>query len=84
MSRSAGRSRSTAAVRRTVVDALDDGFTVAFITHTADVTTLGAKRPGDLVNLELDVMAKYVEKLMAAYVAPGIVEPATTEQGVGE
>jgi len=54
-------------VSLTVVDALDDGFTVAIIPHTADVTTLGAKRPGDLVNLEVDVMAKYVEKLMAAY-----------------
>jgi len=71
-------------VSLTVVDALDDGFTVAIIPHTADVTTLGAKRPGDLVNLEVDVMAKYVEKLMSAYVAPGIVEPATTEQGAGE
>jgi len=71
-------------VSLTVVDALDDGFTVAIIPHTADVTTLGAKRPGDLVNLEVDVMAKYVEKLMSAYVGPGIVEPATTDQGAGE
>jgi len=62
-------------VSLTVVDALDDGFTVAIIPHTADVTTLGAKRRGDLVNLEVDVMAKYVEKLMSAYVA------ADTTQG---
>jgi riboflavin synthase len=54
-------------VSLTVVDALDDGFTVAIIPHTADVTTLGTKQPGDLVNLEVDVMAKYVERLMAAY-----------------
>ena len=58
-------------VSLTVVDALDDGFTVAIIPHTADVTTLGAKRPGDLVNLEVDVMAKYVERLMSAYVEQG-------------
>ena len=58
-------------VSLTVVDALDDGFTVAIIPHTADVTTLGAKRPGDLVNIEVDVMAKYVERLMAAYVESG-------------
>jgi riboflavin synthase len=54
-------------VSLTVVDALDDGFTVAIIPHTAEVTTLGAKRPGDLVNLEVDVMAKYVERLVEAY-----------------
>jgi len=71
-------------VSLTVVDALDDGFTVAIIPHTAGVTTLGAKRPGDLVNLEVDVMAKYVEKLMAAYVEPGMTEPDTTEPDTTE
>lgn len=54
-------------VSLTVVQPLDDGFTVAIIPHTADVTTLGTKRPGDLVNLEVDVMAKYVERLVSAY-----------------
>jgi riboflavin synthase len=58
-------------VSLTVVDALDDGFTVAIIPHTAEVTTLGARRPGDLVNIEVDVMAKYVERLMVAYVETG-------------
>jgi riboflavin synthase len=57
-------------VSLTIVQPLDDGFTVAIIPHTAEVTTLGAKRPGDLVNLEVDVMAKYVERLMSAYVPP--------------
>jgi riboflavin synthase len=57
-------------VSLTIVQPLDDGFTVAIIPHTAEVTTLGAKRPGDLVNLEVDVMAKYVERLMSAYLAP--------------
>lgn len=52
-------------VSLTVVDALDDGFTVALIPHTADVTTLGHKGPGATVNLEVDVMAKYTEKLLA-------------------
>ncbi|HEY2812089.1 MAG TPA: riboflavin synthase [Acidimicrobiales bacterium] len=49
----------------TVVDVLDDGFTVAVIPHTHDVTTLGHRVPGDLVNLEMDVTAKYVERLLA-------------------
>ena len=53
-------------VSLTIVDALDDGFTVAVIPHTAAVTTLGAKGPGDPVNIEVDVMAKYVERLVAA------------------
>jgi len=57
-------------VSLTVVQPLDDGFTVAIIPHTADVTTLGAKQPGDLVNIEVDVMAKYVERLVTAYLPP--------------
>lgn len=48
----------------TVVKPLDDGFTVAIIPHTLELTTLGRKGVGDLVNLEVDVMAKYAEKLL--------------------
>ncbi len=51
-------------VSLTVVDVLDDGFTVAVIPHTAAVTTLGHKGPGDPVNLEVDVTVKYVERLL--------------------
>ena len=54
-------------VSLTVVDVLPDGFTVAVIPHTAAVTTLGARRPGDPVNLEVDVMAKYAERLLAPF-----------------
>jgi len=50
----------------TVVDPLEDGFTVAIIPHTAAVTTLGSRQPGDRVNLEVDMVAKYVERLLAA------------------
>jgi riboflavin synthase len=56
-------------VSLTVVDVLDDGFTVAVIPHTADVTTLGRRRPGDAVNLEVDVMAKYAERLLSGFVS---------------
>jgi riboflavin synthase len=46
------------------VAALDDaGFAVALIPHTLEVTTLGALVPGDPVNVEVDVLAKYVERL---------------------
>jgi riboflavin synthase len=48
----------------TVVDVLDDGFTVAVVPHTTAVTTLGHKGPGDRVNLEVDVTVKYVERLL--------------------
>ena len=54
-------------VSLTVVEAVADGFTVAVIPHTAEVTTLGRKGPGDRVNLEVDVMAKYVERLLKGY-----------------
>jgi riboflavin synthase len=48
------------------VAAVDDrGFAVALIPHTLEATTLGALGEGDRVNLEADVLAKYVEKLVA-------------------
>ena len=51
-------------VSLTVVDVLPRGFTVAVIPHTAERTTLGVRRPGDAVNVEFDVIAKYVERLL--------------------
>jgi riboflavin synthase len=48
----------------TVVDVFDDGFSVAIIPHTAQVTTLGHKGAGARVNLEVDLVAKYVERLV--------------------
>ena len=50
----------------TVASVNDKVFTVSLIPETLAKTTLGLVNPGDLVNLEVDVMAKYVEKLMAA------------------
>lgn len=57
-------------VSLTVVDPAPDGFTVAVIPHTAQVTTLGRKGPGSKVNIEVDVMAKYAEKLLS-FANPG-------------
>ena len=48
----------------TVASLTDDGFGFAVIPHTLAVTTLGTKRLNDPVNLEVDVVAKYVEKMM--------------------
>jgi riboflavin synthase len=53
-------------VSLTVAALDDDGFEVALIPHTLAVTTLGALEPGDEVNLETDVLAKVVERLVAA------------------
>ncbi|WP_243059957.1 riboflavin synthase [Nocardioides sp. SR21] len=51
-------------VSLTVVEAGTDRFTVSLIPETLARTTLGARQPGDRVNLEVDVIAKYVERLL--------------------
>lgn len=48
----------------TLVDVERDRFSVALIPHTLQVTTLGNKQPGDPVNIETDLLAKYVQKLV--------------------
>jgi riboflavin synthase len=53
-------------VSLTVVSAGADSFTVSLIPETLARTTLGHKQPGDPVNLEVDVIAKYVERLLSS------------------
>lgn len=48
----------------TVADLLADSFTVSLIPHTGANTTLGFKGPGDSVNLETDIIGRYVERLL--------------------
>ena len=62
-------------VSLTVVDAGPDFFTISLIPTTLALTTLGLKQPGDPVNLEVDVLAKYVERLLAHGGGPGAGEP---------
>jgi riboflavin synthase len=50
----------------TVVEAGEAHFTVSLIPTTLALTTLGRKQPGDPVNLEVDIVAKYVERLLGA------------------
>jgi riboflavin synthase len=50
----------------TLVDVTRDGFSVMLIPHTLANTTLGFKQPGDAVNLETDLLAKYVNKYLDA------------------
>ena len=49
-------------VSLTLVEVEDERFSVALIPHTLDVTTLGGRQVGDRVNLETDLLAKYVER----------------------
>jgi riboflavin synthase len=51
-------------VSLTVTDVADDGFGVALIPHTLDVTTLGSRMVGAELNVEADLVAKYVERLL--------------------
>jgi riboflavin synthase len=51
-------------VSLTIAALRGDAFEVALIPHTLEVTTFGARQQGDRVNLEVDVLAKYVEKLI--------------------
>jgi riboflavin synthase len=59
-------------VSLTVVGVTDDSFTVSLIPTTLALTTLGTRGVGDPVNLEVDVLAKYVERLLAARFAPAV------------
>ena len=56
-------------VSLTAYDLDDDTFRVAVIPHTAAVTTLGHKGPGATVNIEVDIIAKHLERLVAPYVS---------------
>jgi riboflavin synthase len=51
-------------VSLTLVDVWPDAFSVMLIPHTLAITTLGITRPGDRVNLEIDILAKHVRKLL--------------------
>jgi riboflavin synthase len=57
-------------VSLTLVDVEPEWFSVALIPHTLEATTLGGRREGDVVNIEADILGKYVMKLLS-HVAPG-------------
>ncbi|MBM9510367.1 riboflavin synthase [Actinacidiphila acididurans] len=68
----------------TVVEAGADYFTVSLIPTTLALTTLGIKQPGDPVNLEVDVIAKYVERMLGAGASDtrsGTAHPGGREAG---
>ena len=67
-------------VSLTVTAVGDDWFEVGLIPETLRATVLGDKAAGDPVNLEVDVLAKYTERLLG-YRAPGAVDPASVKDG---
>jgi riboflavin synthase len=66
-------------VSLTLVDVEADRFSVALIPHTLSVTTLGRRKSGDRVNLETDVLAKYVQRQIEAFA----VRPSQSESTSG-
>ncbi|HFB83203.1 riboflavin synthase [Thermosulfuriphilus ammonigenes] len=51
----------------TVNDIRDHRLSLAIIPHTASLTTIGYRQPGDLVNIEVDIIGKYIEKLLSPW-----------------
>jgi riboflavin synthase len=64
----------------TVVDVLSKGFSIVIIPHTAQLTTIGFKGPGDTVNIEVDILGKYVSKFLHKGKDAGLLK-ALSEEG---
>ena len=62
-------------VSLTVASLTPVGFTIWTIPHTREVTTLGSRKPGDGVNLECDLLGKYVERLLETSLVPANIIP---------
>ncbi len=64
----------------TINQCRDNGFEVSIIPHTAAVTTIGFKKPGDQVNIETDMLGKYVRKILGRHLTDNKAE--SPEQGI--
>jgi riboflavin synthase len=71
-------------VSLTVVEVRDEEFSVALIPTTLELTTLGRKVADDLVNLEVDVLAKYVERLVTPHLPARSTMASAEEEARGE
>lgn len=65
----------------TVAEVLEDGFRVAIIPHTMKITTLSVKKVGDKVNIETDIIAKYVQRFLSVQRKSGVNEVFLKEHG---
>ena len=68
-------------VSLTVAAVSESNFTLAAIPHTLDVTTLGLRKAGDSVNLETDILGKYVEKFISSRASAGVTEDMLRNAG---
>jgi riboflavin synthase len=68
-------------VSLTVIDCDDFSFSVSLVAYTRDHTTLGNRKPGDIVNLEVDIIAKYLERFRQRYERGGLTLDFLEEQG---
>lgn len=68
-------------VSLTLVAVERERFSIALIPHTLGVTTLGLRQPGDSVNIETDLLGKYVQKLLAEGVGPPAAMPPAADSG---
>jgi riboflavin synthase len=71
-------------VSLTVAQTRDDGFVAAVVPHTEQVSTLGGKQTGADVNIEVDMMAKYVRRFVAMYVGASDETPQADKRGLGD
>lgn len=65
----------------TIAEILEDGFRVAIIPHTLKNTTLAVKKEGDRVNVETDIIAKYVQRFLSVQRKSGVDEVFLKEHG---
>jgi riboflavin synthase len=70
-------------VSLTVAEVHGDGVSIALIPHTLAVTTLGRAAPGDPVNIEVDMIAKYVERLVTQPQGPPVEQVAEDARRAG-
>ncbi len=63
----------------TVVEVFKNGFSIVIIPHTAHLTTIGFKTPGDMVNIEVDILGKYVSKFLSKGKDNGFMETLLRE-----
>ncbi|MEK7880634.1 MAG: riboflavin synthase [Deltaproteobacteria bacterium] len=65
----------------TIAELIEDGFKTAVIPHTLKSTTLSSRKVGDEVNIETDIIGKYVERFTAGNVGKGVTEDFLKEHG---
>lgn len=66
----------------TLVEVHDDTFTVSIIPHTLQETTLGDRKPGDAVNIECDMMGKYVQRFVRQMLQGNLSDSGSSKDSI--